>query len=83
MRLILTTIILTMLAQPVWASNSDWRDCQHVRSEIYRLMDAFQANETKAREKNILSNRAFVELNGRIKKDAAEWAAIYNAICKD
>ena len=50
MRLILTTIILTMLAQPVWASKLDWGDCHQIRNEIYRLLDLFQVNVTQFRE---------------------------------
>ena len=91
MRLILTTIILTMLAQPVWAADFP-HYCDELSSEATKSMkdhfeysDAIQkfVEEHLEEPKNNFTERLKTFRNNeRFLENAGSMAAIYLAFCK-
>jgi len=85
MRLFITTIILTMLAQASVAADN--QSCEEIRSIINRLVSAsdkktdeaithfWSGREDEAEKVQKSSHEALAR--------AADWATIYSAICKD
>lgn len=96
MRLILTTIILTMLAQPVWAMREHSENCRTIQFEGHLSIDVmnraysiiFSLNNQK-RWEGPLSPSELGELEKWQKTydqqldSASKLANIYNAFCKD
>ena len=83
MRLLLTTIILTKLAQPVLASvEGPHPYCEEIYVKLYRNLLAIAAYERKYENKTI-SRTEYYRAIDPIKVDSTDWATIYNAICKE
>ena len=85
MRLILTTIILTMLAQPVWAYGNYLADkfCTGLWAD---LGNALNATEEMRHEYHISTTENRTEAQDRLHQSiehAANVAAVINAICKE
>ena len=92
MRLLLTTIILTMLSQPAWASDAEWagkyswpiteETCENFYSNFrFSLKQMEWAYESLLNGK--ITREAWVEVSSLHIELAADWASIYTAACKD
>ena len=85
MRLLLTTIILTMLAEPVWAE--DYYSCKKIRGAVNQWIE--NADEWGGMSIAAFHNRDDEESDRLEAKAqnavsmAARWAEIYSALCKD
>ena len=78
MRLLLTTIILTMLAQPVWAN---YFDCDRLFSEIERQLNIMTNVDEMLRNGEVAVSDA-IQISEQARRTAVEFSIIYNAICK-
>ena len=92
MRLILTTIILTMLAQPVWAYEADVRlTCNNLRAELnlqtgkslslYKM--ALEPSDKLTEDASKMFRVATEKKAKSYLDTASKLATIYNALCKE